>query len=70
MALLWNVWLSIEQLLNEAKVYISLLLTVRDLKRCARIKKKIMRQCLKNNFIVKLNDENNFVYECIWCPVI
>lgn len=32
-------WLSIEQLLNEAKVYISLLLTVSDLKRCARIKK-------------------------------
>lgn len=58
-------WLSIEQLLNEAKVYISLLITVSDLKRCARIKKIIVRQCLKNNFIVKLNDEINFVYKCI-----
>lgn len=57
-------WFSIEQLLNEAKVYISLLLTVSDLKRCARIKKK-KNECLKNNFIVKLNDEINFVYKCI-----
>lgn len=39
-------WISREQLLNKAKLYVSSVLTVSDVKRCAR-KKKARRQCHK-----------------------
>lgn len=51
-------WISREQLLNKAKLYVLSMLTVTDLKRCAR--EKAMRQCHKK-ILVKLKADLHVV---------
>lgn len=52
-------WISREQLLNKAKLYVSSMLTLSDVKTCARKKKG--NETVSDDFIVKLKADLHIV---------